>query len=58
MFCINNVVAGISVYAEGCNVTGWFSAANVTDDKAFSGVVITKKNTTQIGLAFKSGKVT
>jgi len=38
-------------------VTGWFSAANVIDDKAFSGVVITKINTSKIGLVFKSGKV-
>ena len=58
MSCVTNVVADISVYSEGCNVAEWFRTANVTDNKACSGVVIIKKNSSQIAIVFRSGKVT
>lgn len=38
------------------NVTDWFNEANVTNDKAYSNVTITKKNIAQIEVSFKSGK--
>ena len=38
------------------NITDWFNAANLTDDKEYVGVILTKKNTTQIEVSFTSGK--
>ena len=40
---------------ENTNVSGWFNAANVTDEKLFDNVALTKKNATQIEASFKSG---
>lgn len=49
-------VAGIKVLVENNNVMDWFNAANVTDEKEYTDVILTKKNTTQIEVTFKSGR--
>ena len=52
----NTFVPGLVVFLENDNVSEWFNEANVTDEKEFSNVIITKKNVTQIEVSFKSGK--
>ena len=39
-------------------MTNWFNAANLTDDKEFDNVTLTKTNVTQIEVSYKSGKYT
>ena len=41
---------------EGEDVTEWFKAANLSDDKEFDNVTLTKTNVTQIKVSYKSGK--
>ena len=47
---------GLAVFVEGVNETDWFTAANLTDEKDFDNVTLTKKNVTQIEVSYKSGK--
>ena len=46
------------MFAQSENVTNWFTAANVTDETEFTDVIITKTNTTEIKVTFKSGTIT
>ena len=41
---------------EGEDVTEWFKAANLSDDKEFDNVTLTKMNVTQIKVSYKSGR--
>ena len=50
------IVAGLDVFVAAENVSNWFNDANVTNDKEFGNVIITKKAITQIEVSFKSGK--
>ena len=52
----NVVLPGLAVIVSNVNITDWFNAANLTDDKEYVGVILTKKNTTQIEVSFTSGK--
>ncbi|KAK2181108.1 hypothetical protein NP493_410g01020 [Ridgeia piscesae] len=45
----------LAVFVQNENVTDWFTSANVTDDTEHTDVTLTKKNTTQIEVTFKSG---
>ena len=38
------------------NVSNWFNDTNLTNDKEFRNVILTKKAITQIEVSFKSGK--
>jgi len=40
---------------DGVDMTDWFNAANLTDDKEFDNVTLTKTNVTQIEVSYKSG---
>ncbi|KAI0233186.1 Mucin-like protein [Lamellibrachia satsuma] len=46
---------GLAVFIGDRNITDWFVAAKVTRDINETGVIITKKNNTQIEATFKSG---
>ncbi|KAI0239923.1 Mucin-like protein [Lamellibrachia satsuma] len=46
---------GLVVFLENDNVSEWFNAANLKDEKEFSNITIIKKNVTQIEVSFKSG---
>ncbi|KAI0238816.1 hypothetical protein LSAT2_010422 [Lamellibrachia satsuma] len=46
---------GLTVFVEGNDITRWFNSSNVDDDADYTGLSITKKNTTQLIVAFKSG---
>ena len=41
---------------NGDPTTDWFNTANLTDDKEFDNVTLTKTNITQIKASYKSGK--
>ena len=41
---------------DGSPTTDWFKTANLTDDKEFDNVTLTKTNVTQIKVSYKSGK--
>ena len=45
------------MFVQNENVTDWFTSANVTDDAEHTDVTLTKKNTTQIEVTFKSGRI-
>ena len=47
---------GLTVFVEGNDITRWFNSSNVDDDVDYTGLSITKKNTTQLIVAFKSGR--
>ena len=47
---------GLTVFVDNKDITRWFSSSNVDDDADYTGLSITKKNTTQLIVAFKSGK--
>ncbi|KAK2172014.1 hypothetical protein NP493_1002g01061 [Ridgeia piscesae] len=46
---------GLDVFVAAQNVSNWFNDANVTNDKEFRNVIITKKTITEIEVSFKSG---
>ena len=54
--CILLLVAGLAVFVDTVNVTDWFNAANLTDEEEHRGVTLTKTNTTQIEVSFKSSE--
>ena len=47
---------GLTVFVDNEDITGWFNSSNVDDDADYTGLSITKKNTTQLLVAFKSGR--
>ena len=46
---------GLTVFVDNKDITRWFNSSNVDDDADYTGLSITKKNTTQLIVAFKSG---
>ncbi|KAK2166194.1 hypothetical protein NP493_1330g01003 [Ridgeia piscesae] len=46
---------GLGIFVDGVDMTDWFNAANLTDDKEFDNVTLTKTNVTQIEVSYKSG---
>ena len=44
------------MFVTAQNISNWFNDANVTNDKEFRNVIITKKTITQIEVSFKSGE--
>ena len=55
---LNNAIVGLAVFIGDRNITDWFVAAKVTGDINETGVIITKKNNTQVEVTFKTGKIT
>ena len=47
---------GLDVFIEQTNVSNWFYKANLTDEKEYGNVSLTKKYATQIEVSFKSGE--
>ena len=56
VYYVQSCYLGLSVFVDGENETDWFRATNLTDDKEFGNVTLTKTNVTQIEVAYKSGK--
>ncbi|KAI0225835.1 Mucin-like protein [Lamellibrachia satsuma] len=52
---MTNKKDGLTVFVDNEDITGWFNSSNVDDDADYTGLSITKKNTTQLLVAFKSG---
>ena len=52
------VTIGLGIFVGGEDMTHWFNAASLTDDKEFDNVTLTKKNVTQLEVSYKSGKYT
>ncbi|KAK2160812.1 hypothetical protein NP493_1626g00009 [Ridgeia piscesae] len=46
---------GLEIFVDGSPTTDWFKTANLTDDKEFDNVTLTKTNVTQIKVSYKSG---
>ncbi|KAK2190863.1 hypothetical protein NP493_66g06040 [Ridgeia piscesae] len=46
---------GLSVYVENEDISGWFNSSTVNDDVDYKGLSITKTNTTQLLVTFRSG---
>ena len=55
-YYVESCYLGLAVFVGGLNETDWFSAANLTDEKEFDNVTLTKKNVTQIEVSYKSSK--
>ena len=53
--CLSDVL-GLAVFVENKNVTDRFNATNVSQELEATSVSITKKNTTQFEISFKSGE--
>ena len=49
---------GLTVFVENNDLTSWFNSSNVNDDIDYTGLSITKRNTTQILVSFRSGEST
>ena len=49
------VDTGLSVYVENEDISGWFNSSTVNDDVDYKGLSITKTNTTQLLVTFRSG---
>ena len=54
--CVVFSYVGLGVFVETVDETEWFNAANLTEEKQYDNVTITKKNVTQLEVSYKSGK--
>jgi len=49
---------GLTVFVANEDITGWFKSSDVGNDVEHTGLIITKTNTTQLMVAFNSGRIT